>query len=110
MSVVPTFEVAEGAQKRVGGGLAPGAQRGLLGHLGQILQEHDVALLSPSLGDLRQGLAHLPQALAAGRTLAARFTREEVDEVPGDVNHERLTWPFWRLQPSEILRIFTGPP
>ena len=52
-------EMAHRAQKRIGGARTQGAQGSLFGHLGQILQLLDIALFSPSLGDIRENLVHL---------------------------------------------------
>ena len=52
-----------------------------------IFQKLDVALFSLSFADIGQNLEHLPDAFTARSALAARFIRQEIEKVFGDIDH-----------------------
>ncbi len=80
-------EILQGGQHRVGGGLAQGAQGGVLQVVAQLLDGVQVLQGALAVGNLAQQVVQPLGADAAGDALAAGLVHAELQEELGDVHH-----------------------
>ena len=80
-------EVFQGGQHRIGGGLAQGAQGGVLQVVAQLLDGVQVLQGALAIGDLAQQVVQPLGADPAGDALAAGLVHAELQEELGDVHH-----------------------
>src|SRR3972149_3018287 len=87
MGLIFIAEILNRAKHRIGGRSSQGAKRSILDALGKLVEHLYIAFFAVAPTYPSENLVHYPNTFTTGGAFPARFVFEELEEVPGYIDH-----------------------